>query len=121
MDIRNVDPFPVSADLLNAWTPTNTNTDVPSLSNTNFDSGSISDRFLRNSSYLRLRNISIGYNVPSKFLEKTFIKSVRFRLQGENLLTFTKWKGFDPESFETSTTGNFPLPRLYTFGVDINF
>ena len=121
MDIRNVDPFPVSADLFNAWTPTNTNTDVPSLSNTNFDAGDISDRFLFNSSYLRLRNISVGYNVPSKYLEKTFLKSVRFRLQGENLLTFTKWKGFDPESFETSTTGNFPLPKLYTFGLDINF
>ena len=121
MDIRNVNPFPVSADLLNAWTPTNTITDIPSLNNTNFDSGSISDRFLMDSSYLRLRNISLGYNVPSKFLEQTFLKSIRFRLQGENLLTFTKWKGFDPESFETSTTGNFPLPKLYTFGIDINF
>jgi TonB-linked SusC/RagA family outer membrane protein len=121
MDARNVDPFPVSADLFNAWTPTNTNTDVPSLTNTNYDSGSISDRFLRNSSYIRLRNLSVGYNVPAKFLAKTFLKGVRFRVQGENLFTWTKWKGFDPESFETATTGNFPTPKLYTFGVDINF
>jgi TonB-linked SusC/RagA family outer membrane protein len=121
MDIRNVNPFPVSADLFNAWTPTNTNTNVPSLNNTNFDAGSISDRFMQDASFLRLRNISFGYNVPEKFLKKTFIKGCRLRIQGENVLTWTKWRGFDPESFEESGTGSFPTPRVYTFGVDINF
>lgn len=125
MDIRNIDPFPVSADLFNAWTPTNTGSDVPSLDATNYDAGGgasiLSDRFLRDASYIRLRNLSFGYNVPEKFLEKTFIKGCRLRIQGENILTFTKWKGFDPESFETGTTGYFPTPKVYTFGVDINF
>ena len=121
MDIRSINPFPVSRDILNAWTPTNTNSSVPSLDNTNYDAGDISDRFLYDASYIRLRNLSIGYNVPAKFLEKTFIKSLRIRLQGENIWTITKWRGFDPESFRSNVTGYFPTPRLYTFGVDVNF
>ena len=121
MDIRNVDPFPISRDLLNPWTPTNTGSDVPSWDAANLDSQNISDRFLRDASYLRMRNISIGYSVPNKFLDNTFVKSIRFTLQGENLITVTKWKGFDPESFEETTTGYFPTPKIYTFGVNVNF
>jgi TonB-linked SusC/RagA family outer membrane protein len=121
MDIRNVNPFPVSADILNAWTPTNVNSNIPSWGANNIDSGDLSDRFLLDASYVRLRNLSVGYSVPAKFLDKTFMKSVRFRLQGENLVTLTKWKGFDPESFRSSVTGYFPTPRLYTFGIDVNF
>ncbi|WP_396155232.1 SusC/RagA family TonB-linked outer membrane protein [Flavobacterium sp.] len=121
MDIRNVNPFPVSTDLFNAWTPTNTSSNIPSLFATNIDAGDISDRFLRDASFIRLRNISFGYDVPAKFLKQTFIKGCRFRIQGENILTWTKWKGFDPETFTTSGTGYFPTPKVYTFGVDINF
>ncbi|RXR22124.1 SusC/RagA family TonB-linked outer membrane protein [Flavobacterium stagni] len=121
MDIRNVDPFPVSTDVFNACTPTNTNTDVPSWTATNYDSGDISDRFLKDASFVRLRNLSIGYDVPAKFLEKTFIKGLKIKMQGENFLTFTKWRGMDPESFQASATGYYPTPRAYTFGVDINF
>ena len=121
MDIRNINPFPVSNDLANAWTPTNTNSNIPSWDATNFDSGDISNRFMRDASFIRLRNITLGYDVPAKFLKQTFIKGCRFRLQGENILTFTKWKGFDPETFTTSGTGYFPTPKVYTFGVDINF
>ena len=121
MDIRNADLFPVSTDLFNAWTPNNTNTDVPALAATNFDAGDISDRFLRDASYVRLRNITVGYSVPNEFLNKTFLKQVRFRVMAENILTFTKWKGFDPESYVTSQTGYYPTPKIFTFGVDVNF
>lgn len=121
MDIRNINPFPVSRDVLNAWTPTNTNASVPSWDANNIDAGDLSDRFLYDASYIRLRNLSVGYNVPAKFLQKTFIKSLRIRLQGENIWTISKWKGFDPESFRSNVTGYFPTPRLYTFGVDVNF
>ncbi|MFZ4680694.1 MAG: SusC/RagA family TonB-linked outer membrane protein [Flavobacterium sp.] len=121
MDIRNVNPFPVSNELFNAWTPTNTSSNIPSLNATNIDAGDLSDRFLRDASFVRLRNISFGYDVPAKFLKKTFIKGCRFRLQGENILTWTKWKGFDPETFTTGGSGYFPTPKVYTFGVDINF
>lgn len=121
MDIRNAGNFPVSNDLLNAWTPTNNLSNVPALAATNLDSQDISDRFLRDASYVRLRNITVGYNVPAKFLEKSFLKSVRFRVQAENFLTFTKWKGFDPESNVTGATGYYPTPKILTFGLDVNF
>jgi TonB-linked SusC/RagA family outer membrane protein len=121
MDIRNAEVFTVSTDILNAWTPTNTNSNVPSWDATNLDAADISDRFLQDASFIRLRNLSVGYDVPPKFLEKTFLTGVRFRVQGENILTWTKWRGFDPETFKASTTGYFPTPKLYTFGVDINF
>lgn len=121
MDIRNVDPFPVSRELFNAWTPTNTTSQIPSWDATNYDSGDLSDRFLKDASYIRLRNITFGYDVPAKFLKQTFIKGCRFRVQGENLITWTKWQGFDPETFTTGTSGYFPTPKVYTFGVDINF
>lgn len=121
MDPRNLNLFPVSTDLFNAWTPDNTNTDVPALAATNYNSQDISDRFLRDASYIRLRNLSVGYSVPQRFLDKTFIKTLRFRVQAENYLTFTKWKGFDPESYVTTQTGYYPTPKILTFGVDINF
>lgn len=121
MDIRNAEFSPVSRDIFNAWTTPGQITDVPAWNATNLDSDSISDRFLQDASFLRLRNLTIGYDVPSKFLEKTFIKGIKFKVQGENILTFTKWRGMDPESFSPSVTGFFPTPKAYTFGVDVNF
>lgn len=121
LDIRDVSFLPMSTDIFNSWSPTNTSGSLPSWEATNYDSGNLSDRFLMDASYVRLRNLSIGYNVPAEFLNKTFMKSVRFRLQGENILTLTKWKGFDPETLKASTTGYFPTPKLYTFGIDVNF
>jgi TonB-linked SusC/RagA family outer membrane protein len=120
-DVANLGQFSVGSDLLNAWTSTNTNTNVPALTATNYGSAGLSDRFLRDASYLRLRNLQIGYRVPSKFLQKTFFTGLSFNLQAQNLVTFTKWKGFDPESARVSDFYQYPTPRIYTFGVDIKF
>ena len=79
MDIRNAEIFTVSADILNAWTPTNTNSNVPSWDASNLDAAEISDRFLQDASFIRLRNLSVGYDVPSKFLEKTLFKQLKYR------------------------------------------
>jgi hypothetical protein len=117
----NIGQFRVSPDMLNAWTPTNTNTDVPSLRASNLGLSGESNRFLQDASYIRMRNIQIGYNVPQKFLKNTFMSSLSFSLQGENLLTFTKWQGFDVESSRTLDVYQYPTPRLYTLGVDIKF
>ncbi|GGD14525.1 SusC/RagA family TonB-linked outer membrane protein [Flavobacterium orientale] len=122
MDIRNSTNFPVSTDLFNAWTPTNTDTNVPALNANNYDTGSVlSDRFLRDASYMRLRNLTVGYSVPAKFLERSSINTIRLRVQAENYFTFTNWKGFDPESYVTSQTGYYPTPKIITFGLDVNF
>ncbi len=107
--------------MLNAWTPTNTNTNVPSLTATNLPQTGDSDRFLRDASYLRLRNSQVGYKFPSKYLKNTFINSLSLNLQAENLFTISKWKGFDPESTRTSDFYQYPTPRIFTFGIDIKF
>jgi TonB-linked SusC/RagA family outer membrane protein len=112
----------ISADLLNAWTPTNTITNVPSLTATNFASGGkYSDMWLKNASYLRLKNISLGYNFDKRTLEKSFFKAVKLYVQGENLHTWTKWRGFDADSGEETSLGRFPTPRTYSFGINVEF
>jgi TonB-linked SusC/RagA family outer membrane protein len=122
LDIRNSNAFPVATDLLNAWTPTNTTSNIPSWNANNLDTASaLSDRYIRDASFIRLRNLSLGYDFPAKFLNKTFIKGLKLRVQAENFLTWTKWKGFDPDSFNSGASGYFPTPKSYTFGLDINF
>lgn len=111
----------VTADFLNQWTPTNTTSNVPSLQATNNDVFFDSDRFLYDSSFLRLKNINLGYNFSSKFLKDTPITNLRIYVQGENLLTWTKWRGFDPESINALSVTNFPNPRTITFGTSIGF
>ncbi|TGD56883.1 SusC/RagA family TonB-linked outer membrane protein [Flavobacterium humi] len=112
----------MSADLLNAWTPTNTDSNIPSLDATNFDAGSTySDMWLKDASYIRLKNVSLGYNFSSQFLSGTFIKSLKLYAQGENLYTWTKWRGFDADSVDGNNLGKFPSPRTISVGVNVEF
>ena len=115
--------YPVSNDLFNAWTPTNTNTDVPSTQSAfdQIDAAARSDRFLVDSSYLRLKNSSFGYNFPDKFLKTTFIKALKIFVQAENLVTWTKWRGLDPEGFDGDGQGKYPNSRSVSFGLDLKF
>jgi hypothetical protein len=91
------------------------------LTASNLGSQDLSDRFLKDASYVRLRNLQIGYRVPKKFLANTFISDLSLTMQGENLLTWTKWQGFDAESTRISDVYQYPTPRQYTFGLDIKF
>jgi TonB-linked SusC/RagA family outer membrane protein len=120
-DPGNIGQFNASYDLLNAWTPTNTNTDVPSLNAVNLGTADTSDRFLRDASYIRLRFLQVGYRVPKKFLEKTFMTNLSFYAQGENLRTWTKWQGFDAESNRASDQYQYPTPKIISFGMDLRF
>lgn len=114
--------FVVSSDMLDAWTPDNTNTDVPSLNATNRDIGTNdSDRWLIDASYIRLRNAQVGYRVPKRFLEKTFMTGLSFYMQGENLYTWSKWRGFDAESNRAADQAQYPTPRIISFGVEVKF
>jgi len=114
--------FTVSKDLLNAWTPTNTNTNVPSLTASNAGIGTNdSDRFLVNASYIRIRNLQVGYHVPKKYLDKTFLSEVSIFTMGENLYTWSKWRGFDAESNRSADQGQYPTPKIWTLGVNLKF
>lgn len=110
----------MSADLLNAWTPTNTNTNIAALTaNDVYDWDS--DRLLKDASFVRFRSATVGYSFPQKMLEGTFMKGLNLFVQGENLYIWTKWKGFDPEGVKTTSLGQYPNPRSFSFGVNVEF
>ena len=112
----------MSADILDAWTPTNTDTNIPSLDATNFGLASdLSDKWLKDASYIRLRNLNFGYSFDKKMLDKTFMTSLKFFVQAENLYTWTKWRGFDADSGELTNLGKFPAPKTVSFGVNVEF
>ena len=120
-DPDNIGTFNVSSDLLNAWTPTNTTSNIPSTNAGNRALDDASDRFLDNADYIRLRNVKIGYKFPKRFLDKTFFTDVSITVQGENLVNFTKWQGFDPESDRDADVYGYPTPKQVTFGLDLKF
>lgn len=111
-------------DVKDAWSPTNTGGKIPRLragSDPNNNFGRISDFYLEDGSYLRLKSLTVGYTVPA-----TVTKSVRARiyLTGQNLLTITKYTGMDPEVGVSSfglDVGKYPLSRVYMFGVNLSF
>ena len=110
-------------DWLNAWTPQNHSTTMPAVYNSqryNSTWTTYSNTwFLRDASYLRLKNLNVGWN---KNINKLGLKSVRIYLAAENLLTFTKYKGLDPE--RSGTTGNYmtyPQNRAYSIGANVKF
>lgn len=111
----------VTADFLNQWTPENPTSNIPSINATNNDVFVGSDRFLYDSSFLRLKNINLGYNMPNKFLKGSPLKSLRLYVLAENLVTWTKWRGYDPEAITALSVTNFPNPRTITFGTSIGF
>jgi len=115
--------FAVTNDLNNAWdATTNPNSNYPSLNATNLVEGdNFSDRWLKDASYVRMKVLNYGYNVPAKFLEKSAISSLRLYASMENYITWTKWRGFDPESIGASNQGGYPSPKAITFGVDVQF
>ncbi|MFK7061180.1 SusC/RagA family TonB-linked outer membrane protein [Flavobacterium oreochromis] len=122
-DISSLDFYPVSADLYNAWTTSNINTDIPSY-NAILNQGSssnISDRFLRDASFLRLRTLTLGYEFSNKLLKDTGIKGLKLYGQAENIFTITKWRGFDPDNFDANGVGKYPTPRVFSFGLDVQF
>ncbi|MEO9894150.1 TonB-dependent receptor [Aurantibacter sp.] len=87
-----------STEALNAWTPTNTNTTVPRATIRDLALNKRpSDYLVEDGSYLRLKTFQLGYTLPSDFTEQFFVSNLRFYVTGQNLLTFTDYKGYDPE------------------------
>lgn len=105
---------------LNRWTPTNTNTKLPRLGGQN--NTVVSDFYVEDASYLRMKNLEIGYSIPAKYLTKIGIQKLRVYVGGQNLLTFTKMENFDPERARGTNTDQLaPLYKVYTFGVNVKF
>ena len=114
-------------DLLNAWSETNTTSDIPrfqyAINTIDNNSAYTSDRFLTNATTLSLQNINIGYTVPRKWATKLSLSSIRLYASGENLYYWSKRKGFDPRGSFWGTTSNTSYSAMRTFsgGVTVSF
>lgn len=82
----------------------------------------VSDRFIENGSYLRVKNIMLAYSFPSRLLQKIHVHGLRLSLICENVATISKYSGFDPEvSINGIDQSRYPIPRTYSVGLNINF
>lgn len=120
----------IHKDLLNAWTPENTNTDVPRLDGDYSVAQSPVDRFFVSSNYLSLNNVTLGYTFPKRWTEKLDIAGLRIYVSGDNLAVLTARKGVDPRfslglgSFTSGSglnSGAYSTMRNVTAGISLTF
>ncbi len=77
--------------------------------------------FLQDASYLRLKNLTLGYTLPNSIIRQLGIKQIRVYFSGDNLLTFTHYPGLDPERTGSGTFVQYPQNKIYSFGCNIKF
>jgi len=135
-DIMNVSAISSSMDygqglnmpveVLDNWTPTNTNASFPKISRS--VTTRVSDRFVEDGSYMRLKNILFAYNFPLKNSNGNFLQSLRIYASGQNLLTFTNYSWWDPEVNSKGGDNrlgidhfSYPIPKSYTIGLNATF
>ena len=114
-------------DILNAWTPTNTNTDIPALSLTdNNNEERFSSYYVDNGSYFKMKYLKLSYSLPHKCIEK-WASDLNVFFQVENVFTITKYKGLDPEILPSDwgvgliDNGAYPRARSFSMGLNLNF
>ena len=110
--------FNVDRDMLNMWKKPGDITDIPGIQYEDYSS----TRTLENASFLRLKNLSVSYDLPRRWMEATnFFENVRFTFTGRNIFTITQYRGADPEPDTNFSRGMFPATRQFTLGVDVTF
>jgi TonB-linked SusC/RagA family outer membrane protein len=113
-------------DMLGAWSPTNVNSSIPraSQNDPNSNYGNTSDWFIESGSYLRIKNVTLGYTLPASLSRQAHLNSARIYFTANNLLTFTGYKGFDPEvgmDEQGIDKGRYPQARTLLVGLNLNF
>jgi hypothetical protein len=106
--------------VLDAWTPQNYNSNIPALSlYDNNNEKRFSSYYVENGSFLKLRTIQFGYNLPKSVVEKLRMSKIRTYISAQNLLTIksSKFTGVDPEN----TLFGYPIPLNLTFGLNVSF
>ncbi|GEP93245.1 TonB-linked outer membrane protein, SusC/RagA family [Chitinophaga terrae (ex Kim and Jung 2007)] len=109
-----------TTDLLNRWTPQNTNTNIPRvITNTSYNRYNPSDLdfAIQDASFLRLAAVTLSYNLPEKVLSAWKFNNVRLYVTGSNLFCITKYKGMDPETGDWG----YPPVKQYVFGLNVGF
>ncbi|MDR1624653.1 MAG: TonB-dependent receptor [Tannerellaceae bacterium] len=107
-------------EMLDRWTPQNTNATWPRLVYNTIHNQEASDYWIQNTSYFRLKNAQLGYSLPKSILDKININNIRFYVSGENMFTLTKAKNLDPE-FPSGRSNYYPQTKIISFGVDVTF
>ena len=115
--------------VIDRYSDTNTDGALPRFSNTNKNNTAMSDRYVEDASYWRIQTISLGYRVPRTVLSKIKMSNLRIYGSIQNLKTFTKYSGYDPEigAYNNSIklmnvdTGHYPNPRTFTIGANVQF
>ena len=113
----------------NRYTADNTGGTLPRYNQWHENNFRVSDRFVEDGSYLRIQNVTVGYNLPARLISKVKMQNARLFVSGQNLHTFTKYTGYDPElgAFNSSVLmqnidlGNYPNPRTFTVGANLTF
>ncbi len=114
---------------LERYTANNPNSNIPRYNQWHNNNLRISDRYVEDGSYLRLQNITLGYKIPQPVSNKAKISLARVYIAAQNLKTFTKYSGYNPElgainsrvTLQNIDNGSYPLPRTYTIGANIEF
>jgi TonB-linked SusC/RagA family outer membrane protein len=118
--------FNMLTGILDAWTPGNTTTDVTRLTSEDLNGnyGNTSDWYIENGSYLRIKNVSLGYTLPALLTNRAHVGAVRLYVTANNLFTITKYKGYDPEVGMDEfgiDKGRYPQAKSVLVGLNVNF
>lgn len=115
------------AEVADRWSETNASNKVPSAKG--YITNDVYSRFVEDGSFLRLKNVTLGYTIPQRWTKKAYISRLRVYASGQNLFCLSGYSGYDPE---VSTAGNnpmtpgldwgaYPKSRVFTFGIDLQF
>ena len=112
----------IHKDMLKAWTPENTNTDIPRLCADDQYTNATSDRWLVSSNYFSINNVTLGYTIPKDLLRKIKVDNIRIYCSGDNLALFSARKGLDPRlGIRSATNSIYAALRSVSGGVKVTF
>ena len=115
------------AEVADRWSPTNASNKVPSTKG--YVKGDVYSRFVEDGSFLRLKNMTLGYSLPKKWINKIHISKLRIYGTAQNLFCISGYSGYDPEVSTAASNpmtpgldwGAYPKSRVFTFGLDVQF
>ncbi|HQQ95819.1 MAG TPA: TonB-dependent receptor [Cyclobacteriaceae bacterium] len=125
-EIVRPDPYNFEKHVINRWTGEGTSNTEPRASFGGYNY-SISDRFIQDGSYLRLRSLTIGYTLPEAWTTKMRVKQVKFYARGTNVFTIAKFTGYSPDFGSSDVLsnnidyGSYPVAKVYTLGLNVTF
>jgi hypothetical protein len=106
-----------SADMLAIWQHPGQHTSFQAPQYTT----QLTSQYIQSSDYTKLRNISLSYSVPLKQAAARYVRTLKVFVQGQNLVSWMKWKGFDPEDANDIAQYEYPMPRTLTAGLNMSF